>query len=111
MRFQARNQLPVPINLIWQWNTIKRVAVVAPGATINIEQPVARGDNDDDNNSNKKSLVFTAFEAGTSNVAIVNDERELSVDIKDIIDGSPLQLTIKPGNIFFYKKISFLRSF
>ena len=71
--------------------------MVAPGATIDIEQPVAKDDNDDN-----KNLVFTAFEAGTSNVALVNDERELSVAVNDIKDGSPLQLSIKPSNIFFY---------
>ena len=63
--------------------------MVAPGATIDIEQPVAKDDNDDN-----KNLVFTAFEAGTSNVALVNDERELSVAVNDIKDGSPLQLSL-----------------
>ena len=106
MKFRALNHLSIPINLVWQWNGIERVAALPSGAIINIEQPVvAKSDNDD-----KKNLVFTAFEAATNNVALVNGERQLIVPVNDIKDewmDEPLQLSIKPSNNLSYNFSSY----
>ena len=98
IQFQAHNKLPVPVNLLWEHNGIKRVALIGPGLTITMQHLVAKGNDDDD----QKDLVFTAFEAGTSNVALVNDDREFNLKPTSEDDkrkDSDRKITITPGTM------------
>ena len=70
MVFNAVNQLPIPINVLWEQNGVKNVLYVQPGDKVTINQPVA--------NNNK--IILTAFEAGTSNSVLVNGAREFNLN-------------------------------
>lgn len=70
MVLNAVNKLPVPINLLWEQDSVKNVLYVQPGDRVTINQPVA----------NYNKIILTAFEAGTSNSVLVNGAREFSLN-------------------------------
>ena len=86
--FKATNTLPVPIDLIWKSGDIKRQATIAPGADVSIREPVT---------NDNQAVVFTAYESGTKNPVLINDNRDFS--LRPTNDNSQQELRLSPGKM------------
>jgi len=79
------------VDLIWKSGDIKRQATIAPGADVSIREPIT---------NDNQVLVFTAYESGTKNSVLINDNRDFS--LRSTNDNSEKVLRLSPGKVLMH---------